>query len=126
VLDRLSIQLYPVYDYWHSSPEFFLLRLGALLLILTATYAWCRWGLGEWGFSPLIQLGQASLIVYWVHIEFVYGRVSILPKHSQGIGGATRGLLIIALAMLALAYVRTHLKHWTRTPRTKVELKASS
>jgi uncharacterized membrane protein len=126
LLDRLPIQLYPVYDYWHSSPEFFILRVGALLLILTATYAWCRWGLAQWRFSPLIQLGQASLIVYWVHIEFVYGRVSILPKHSQGIGGATGGLLIIALAMLALAYVRTHLKHWTQTPRTEVQLKASS
>jgi uncharacterized membrane protein len=125
-LDRLSIQIYPVYDYWHSSPEFFILRTGALLLILTATYAWCRWGLAQWGFSPLIQLGQASLIVYWVHIEFVYGRVSILPKHSQGISGATVGLLIIVLAMLVLAYVRTHLKYWTQTPRTEVQLKASS
>ena len=24
-------QLYPVYDYWHTSPEFFLMRLGMLL-----------------------------------------------------------------------------------------------
>ena len=58
-----------------------------LLVILTASYAWCRWvsdnGRGQWGFSPLIQLGQASLLVYWVHIEFVYGRVSILPKHMS-------------------------------------------
>jgi uncharacterized membrane protein len=113
-LDRLSIQLYPVYDYWHTSPEFFLMRVGLLLLIVTASYAWCRWGPAQWGFSPVIQLGQASLLVYWVHIEFVYGRVSILPKHSEGIGGATKGLVIIALAMLALAYIRTHRKRWMK------------
>jgi uncharacterized membrane protein len=113
-LDALPRQLYPVYDYWHTSPEFFLTRLGMLLVILTGTYLWCRWGLAQWGFSPLIQLGQASLLVYWVHIEFVYGRVSILAKHAQSIGGATLGLLIIFLAMLALAYVRTHAKGWLK------------
>jgi uncharacterized membrane protein len=113
-IDALPRQLYPVYDYWHTSPEFFLIRLGMLLLILTGTYAWCRWGLAQWGFSPLIQLGQASLLVYWVHIELVYGRVSILAKHAQTIGGATVGLMIISLAMLALAYVRSHAKRWMK------------
>jgi uncharacterized membrane protein len=116
-IDASPRQLYPVYDYWHTSPEFFLIRLGMLLLILTGTYAWCRWGLAQWGFSPLIQMGQASLLVYWVHIEFVYGRISILAKHAQTIGGATVGLVIISLAMLALAYVRTHAKRWMKKTR---------
>ena len=109
-LDAQPRQLYSVYDYWHTSPSFFLIRVGMLLVILTGSYAWCRWGAGQWGFSPLILLGQASLLVYWVHIEFVYGRVSILPKHAMGIGGASAGLLAISLAMLALAYIRTKMK----------------
>jgi uncharacterized membrane protein len=103
-------QLYSVDDYWHTSPSFFLIRLGMLLVILTASYAWCRWGAGQWGFSPLMLLGQASLLVYWVHIEFVYGRLSILPKHAMTISGASVGLLTISLAMLLLAYVRTKMK----------------
>ena len=81
-----------MYDYWHTSPNFFLFRVGLLLAILAATYAWCRWGAGQWGFSPLIQLGQTSLLVYWVHIEFVYGRLSIVPKHAAGIRTASLGL----------------------------------
>jgi hypothetical protein len=109
-LDAQPRQFYAVDDYWHTSPSFFLIRVGMLLVILSAAYAWCRWGAGQWGFSPLIQLGQASLLVYWVHIEFVYGRVSILPKHRMGIGGASVGLLVISVAMLALAYVRTKMK----------------
>jgi uncharacterized membrane protein len=125
-LDAAPRQLYPDYDYWHTSPEFFLIRLGMLLLILTGTYAWCRWGLAQWGFSPLIQLGQASLLVYWVHIEFVYGRVSILAKHAQTIGGATVGLVIIFLAMLALAYIRTHAKGGMKAPAVKQEVRLSS
>ena len=106
-LDRQPHQIYAVYDYWHTSPSFFLIRVGMLLVILTVTYCWCRWGAAQWGFSPVILLGQASLLVYWVHLEFVYGRVSILPKHRMGISGASTGLLAISLAMLALAYVRT-------------------
>ena len=125
-LDALPVHIYPVYDYWHTSPNFFLIRVGMLLVILTGTYAWCRWGLAQWGFSPLIQLGQASLLVYWVHIEFVYGRFSILTKHAQTVGGATFGLLIIFLAMLALAYIRTHAKGWLRTPQGKPQLGLSS
>ena len=109
-LDHQPRQLYAVYDYWHTSPNFFLIRVGMLLIILAACYAWCRWGAGEWGFSPLIQLGQASLLVYWVHLEFVYGRASILPKHSDSIRTASVGLLTIFLAMLVLAYVRTRSK----------------
>jgi uncharacterized membrane protein len=125
-LDSRPWQIYPVYDYWHTSPQFFLIRLGMLMVILTGTYAWCRWGAAQWGFSPLIQLGQASLLVYWVHIEFVYGRVSILPKRAQSIGVATVGLLVIFLAMVALAYIRTHMKGWTKAPRTEAQLKMSS
>jgi hypothetical protein len=109
-LDAQPHQLYSVDDYWHTSPSFFLIRVGMLLVILFGSYVWCRWGLGQWGFRPLILLGQASLLVYWVHIEFVYGRVSILPKHKMTIGGASVGLLVISLSMLALAYIRTKMK----------------
>ena len=117
-MDARPVQIYSVYDFWHTSPNFFLIRVGLLLAILAAVYAWCRWGAGQWGFSPLIQLGQTSLLVYWVHIEFVYGRVSILPKHAVGLRTASLGLLTIFLAMLLLSIWRTSLKGrgtlWTR------------
>ena len=109
-LDSRPLHLYATYDFWHTSPAFFLIRVGLLLAILFASYAWCRWGPGEWGFSPLIQLGKTSLLVYWVHIEFVYGRFSILGKHAQSIGSASAGLLMIFLAMLALSLARTKRK----------------
>jgi uncharacterized membrane protein len=109
-LDANSVHLYAVYDYWHTSPDFFLARVGILLMIIFAAYAWCRWGLGHVGFSPLIQIGQTSLLVYWVHIEFVYGRFSILPKRAETIPMATLGLLIIFTAMVLLSLARTRSK----------------
>ena len=126
-LDHSSIQLYPVYDYWHTSPNFLLMRVGMLLMICLLAYAWTSWALpclsfsrstssvsatssdAPWAvrFSPLIQLGKTSLLVYWVHIEFVYGRFSLLPKRSVGIVTATRGLIEIVLFMLILSIART-------------------
>ena len=109
-LDARPVQFYAVYDYWHTSPNFLLARVGILILILSASYAWCQWGLGRVGFSPIIQLGTASLLVYWVHIEFVYGRFSILTKRAQSIPMATVGLLIIFVAMVLLSLARERLK----------------
>jgi uncharacterized membrane protein len=107
--DHSSFHLYSVYNYWHTSPNFLMMRVGLLLVISLLSYAWCRWGLATRGFSPLIQLGQTSLLVYWVHIEFVYGRFSILPKRVQTISSASRGLLDITLFMLILSLLRTRI-----------------
>jgi uncharacterized membrane protein len=122
-LNGRSLQLYAVYDFWHTSPNFFLLRLGILFVILAGAYAWCEWGAGQWGASPLVELGQTSLLVYWVHMEFVYGRLSLLTKKSMDTRSATLGFLAISLSMLLLSRLRTAWKHrgdsapaWLRRP----------
>jgi uncharacterized membrane protein len=108
--DSLRLSIYPEYDYWRTSPSFFIIRVGMLLLLTAAAYAWCHWGPGEWGFSPMIQLGRTSLLVYWVHIELVYGKFAILRHRSQSVLGASAGLLGIFIAMLALSLLRTKLR----------------
>jgi uncharacterized membrane protein len=118
-LDHSSFHLYSTYDYWHTSPNFLMMRIGLLLVIAFLSYAWCRWGLATRGFSPLIQLGQTSLLVYWVHIEFVYGRFSILPKRAQSIPAASRGLVEIFLFMLLISLVRTRID-WKRIDWKKI------
>ena len=110
LFDGAPLRWFGEYDYWHTSPNFFLMRCGILLIILAFSYAWCRWGLPGFVFSPLVQLGQTSLLVYWVHIEFVYGRFSILPKGQCSIAKATAGLAVIFAAMLALSVLRSRWK----------------
>ena len=94
-LDALPVHLYAVYDYWHTSPEFLSGARGdpaddCIRRVCLVSLGPNRW-MGKWGFSPLIQLGQTSLLVYWVHIEFVYGSLSISAQaradDSDGIGG---------------------------------------
>ena len=111
-LDARPVKLYGEYDFWHTSPNFFLVRAGIVLVILFCGYAWCRWGAGEWGFSPLIEMGKCSLLVYWVHLEFVYGGLSIVPKRAASIQTATIGFLAIFVAMTVLATVRNRFSRW--------------
>jgi len=124
-LDHSSFHLYSTYDYWHTSPNFLMMRIGLLLVIAFLSYSWCQWGLGTRGFSPLIQLGQTSLLVYWVHIEFVYGRFAILPKRAQSVLTASRGLLEIFLFMLLLSLLRTRID-WKGIDWKRVHWKKSS
>ena len=116
LLDAVPVQVYGVYDFWHTSPNFFLIRVGLVSMLLWAAYLWCRRGAVEKesarGFSPLIEMGKYSLLIYWVHIEFVYGRLSILPKRGMGIAGATLGILIIFAMMTILAVARNRWRQW--------------
>jgi uncharacterized membrane protein len=118
-LDHLPLQLYPVYDFWHTSPNFFLIRLGTVIIILAACDARSQMPVLLTKFRALNLMGQHSLLVYWVHIEFVYGRLHILPRKAESILGATAGLLVITLSMLLLAYLQgkweTRKKHQIRT-----------
>jgi uncharacterized membrane protein len=93
---------YGFFDYSRTSPHYFLVRLGWLLLILYGAYRWSRRkSAGRW--SPLITLGQASLIVYWVHIEIVYGRIFQFFGQSFKISTAAMQLLWLVPLMLFLA-----------------------
>ena len=113
-LNRQPAHFYAVYNYWTTSPEFFLFRVGLLLAILLAVYAWCRWGAGQLGWSPLVQLGQTSLLVYWVHIEFVYDRFMILPSHANDVRRASLGLAFITVFMLVVSCLRTRWREMRR------------
>ncbi|MFZ3216358.1 MAG: heparan-alpha-glucosaminide N-acetyltransferase domain-containing protein [Candidatus Acidiferrales bacterium] len=109
-LDARPRQFFAMYDYWHTSPNFFLARVGIMLVLFPLSYAWCRWVVLRVPFSPTVQLGQTSLLVYWAHIEFVYGRFSILEKGAQSIAMATFGLLLITAGMVLLSVARTRWK----------------
>ena len=104
-----SFTIYAKSEYWLNSPAQVLTKVGVLFLMVSLAFVWTRYGAGE-GWSWIRQFGVTSLLVYWVHIELVYGRFHILPQRSQSILGASRGLLTIFLAMLALSLLRTKLR----------------
>ena len=44
VLDNLPLKLYPTYNYWFTSPNYFFLRIGALMIAVAAFWCIARWG----------------------------------------------------------------------------------
>ena len=106
--DHLHFSILPaaMYDFWHTSSGFFLIRTGVLLLILALSDLRCHVPSLFSKSKALVLMGRHSLLVYWVHIEFVYGRLHILPRRGMTVTGASLGLLGISIAMLLLAYAR--------------------
>jgi uncharacterized membrane protein len=110
LLDRLP-RVYPRYDYWWTSPSYTAIKIGAALLVLASSWAWCRRPTAGRP-SPLRQLGRTSLLVYWVHLEIVYGGI-VAPWARQTLSPAeaTAGLVLLTASMLALSLVRTRGRH---------------
>ncbi len=72
VLQRMPWSLYGPIDYWKTSPNLFLIRWGAICLIMTAIGTVLRWF--PIRSLPLAQrLASESLIAYIVHIAILYG-----------------------------------------------------
>jgi fucose 4-O-acetylase-like acetyltransferase len=102
---------YGLYDYSLTSPHFFFVRLGWILLILYGVYHWCaRKSEARW--RPLISLGQASLIVYWLHIEIIYGRLFHDFAQSLELSKAVLQLTWLVPLMLVVASA----EKWGRSP----------
>ncbi len=73
---RPSIYSVPSF-FWTSSPTWFAMRVGILMLALAALSFVPPMRFLE----PLAVLGRASLFIYWIHVELVYGYASWLWRH---------------------------------------------
>ena len=97
---------FPNSEFWTSSPSFFLLRTGLLVVTVAAAYLWHRRPRGETAFSPLQQLGRTSLFIYWIHIELIYG-LMVRPLHkSLTLGQAWIGVVVFAVLMLIVSLLK--------------------
>ena len=70
--------VFPGASFWTSSPTFFFLRLGILVFSVPVAFVVTQWWRGE----LLQEFGRASLFVYWVHVELVYG-IATAPIHRR-------------------------------------------
>lgn len=74
--------MYTTSGFWTSSPTYFAIRLGIVMLVLTVIFAGTG-GIHEpRGFLALEQLGRHSLFIYWIHVELVYGYLT-WPLHAK-------------------------------------------
>jgi uncharacterized membrane protein len=111
--------IYADSHFWTSSPMFFLLRVGLVTATLSTLYFYerrprllgAKW---PWA-SPMVRFGQASLFVYWVHVEMVYG-VASKPLHgSLPFPTAVAAFAVFSVAMFGLATLKNAgVARWTQ------------
>lgn len=96
----------PIYrdvSFWTSSPTFFFLRLGIVMAAVPVAYAWLR----TWpGWSPIRELGVASLFVYWIHVELVYGTPSLLLHRRLTFEQALAAFVLFVVLMFGAIRLR--------------------
>jgi len=113
--------IYASSSFWTSSPTWFAIRLGILMMALTAIYG-CEAAFAALkgratrrrdrasdevavaqGFSPAIdplaRLGRSSLFIYWIHVELVYGYASWGWRHRLPLWGTAIAFILFCVLM---------------------------
>jgi hypothetical protein len=106
-ISDMSISVYPSSDFWLNSPALIFIKLGAVLMLIAFSYVWnLQMSAQQW--SWVRQFGMTSLLVYWVHIELVYGRWLSVFKENLTVGETVAAAAAVIVLMLALSLVRTN------------------
>jgi uncharacterized membrane protein len=104
----------PIYEqtnFWTSSPTFFFVRLGILVSLLPLAYAWERLTASRPA-SPLQYFGRASLFVYWIHVEMVYGVMSAALHQRLTFEEAVVAFVIFSAFLFGVAKGKDSLVAW--------------
>jgi uncharacterized membrane protein len=101
-------------SFWTTSATFFFIRLGLMIAAIGVAYLWEQRPSAGRRWSPLQLLGRSSLFVYWIHVELVYGLIS-LPLHGAfTLRGAWIGLLLFWPLVLAAVVAKDRGMKWWR------------
>jgi uncharacterized membrane protein len=114
-LHPLAAVVYPVYDYWHTSPSFFFLRAGLVMLLCSGLFLYEQ-RRGADPKSVVTLFGRESFVVYVTHLMLIYGKFgsnsfTLIVGQSFGYPEASLMTLLVLLLMFGLAY------SWARVRR---------
>jgi fucose 4-O-acetylase-like acetyltransferase len=78
-----------------------------VMMLIAFSYVWnLQLSADQW--SWVRQFGTTSLLVYWVHIELVYGRWFGSIKEQLSVGQTIFAAVITIVLMLGLSLLRTN------------------
>jgi uncharacterized membrane protein len=104
--------IYPVANFWTSSPTFFFIRLGLCTAMVPIArgvdhfhnFLRSRFGIGAGTTDVpgrvIATLGRSSLFVYWIHVEMAYGGLARPLKRALPLELS----LVATVALCALLY----------------------
>lgn len=102
--------IYRESSFWTSSPTFFVVRVGVLMVGLAALFMVLKSQMhpiasAQW----LPALGRSSLFIYWVHVELVYGWAGWPIRRRLSVEQALFAWVALVAFMYALLGVRDRL-----------------
>jgi uncharacterized membrane protein len=103
---------YPHSYFWTTSPAFFFLRLGVMTAAIGVAYFWGQRRRGAEAWSPLRQLGRTSLFIYWIHVEMVYGLISLNLHKSLSWLQSWIALVLFWIFMLLCSIAKESIAEW--------------
>jgi uncharacterized membrane protein len=98
--------IYAESTFWNGSPTFFFVRLGILMTAIPAAWVWSQLSPG---WSPFRDFGVASLFVYWIHVEMVYGSPSLWLHRALTFEQAVAAYLLFCVFLFALVKAKQRL-----------------
>ena len=109
VFDLSPWSVYPAHDFWKASPDFFLIRIGAVGMVTAGFISLRR--IPPAVSSRLVTLGQASLLIYVAHLVIVYGSPAN-PGLMQTVGQVLPVVQALTLAGTVLAGMFLTVRIW--------------
>lgn len=102
--------IYPESSFWTTSPTWFAMRVGILMLGLSVVYACARLAAhhGIRG-EALGRLGRHSLLIYWIHVEIVYGYLTWPIHRLLPLWGTMFACVVFTLLMYRAIDLRDRL-----------------
>jgi len=103
---NLPFSIYAKSEFWLDSPAQVLIKLGVTMMLAALAFLWTRYSAKD-SWSWVRQFGTTSLLVYWAHIELVYGRWLAPLKNDLTVSQTVVAAISVILLMLAISTAKT-------------------
>ncbi len=106
-ISGMGPSIYSNSDFWLNSPALVFIKVGVVLMLIAFAWLWNLQRRPE-SFSWVRQFGVASLLVYWVHVELIYGRWLGAIKGFLNLPQTVLAAVLTILLMLGVSFLRTN------------------
>lgn len=114
-----GMEIFPPHDYWRSSPGFFFMRLGIVIVLLSGLWFWEQKYHSQKSLVSIV--GSESLVAYAGHLLVIYGMffndhsLSFLIGKTRTVAEVSGMTIILVAATITASYIWNRIKGWSMT-----------
>ena len=108
-------------NFWTSSPTYYFVKIGIMLVLMGLIYAYVQRPLSAAprnpAWSPMLEFGRSSLFVYWIHVELAYGIFSFPIHRKLPVWGSLAAFIVFTLFIYGLTLLKSRVVSGWKTRR---------